>query len=67
MSDCDASLLEQRIQSLSEIGNPSELTALLRKVLVLEPLQQPDVSVILNDPWFVDSSSPAASPVSATE
>jgi hypothetical protein len=53
--------LEQRIRSFSEVNDTPRLTALLQRILVLEPLQRPDVSDILNDPWFTGSSSPGTS------
>ena len=59
--------LEQRIQSLSEVGDASGITALLEKILVLEPTCRPDVSGILDDPWFGASSSPAAASGSGSE
>jgi len=60
LSNGDTSL-EQRIQSLSEVGDTPGLIALLQKILVLEPLRRPDLSDILDDSWFVGSSGPAAS------
>ena len=51
--------LEQRVRSISEVDDIPGLIALLQQILVLDPLQRPDVSGLLDHPWFVDSSSPA--------
>lgn len=66
MGDRDTSL-GQRIQSLSEVGDTPRMTALLERILVLEPTRRPDVSGILDDPWFEGSSGPTASSGSASE
>lgn len=50
-SDEDISL-EEQIQSLSEVGGTPELVALLRKILVFEPLQRPGIAGILKHPWL---------------
>lgn len=60
-------LLKQKIRSFSEVDDASGLTALLQKILVLEPIRRPDVSDTLDDPWFVGSSSPVASSGSASD
>lgn len=58
---------EQNIQSLSELEESLELTALLLQILVIDPLRRPDVPEILDHPWFMGSPSPAAPSGSASE
>ena len=52
--------LEERIRSSAEVDDTAGLISLLRKVLVFEPPRRPDVSDILDHPWFGESSSPSA-------
>ena len=60
VSGRDTSLLEGKVRSLSEVGDTSRLIALLRRALVLEPVRRPDVSDVLDDPWFV-AAAPSGS------
>ena len=48
--------LEQKIQWSSRIDDKSGLTALLQKLLTLDPLERPTISQILDHPWFGSSS-----------
>ena len=50
--------LEQRVRSFSRVDDTLGLITLLRQILVLDPVRRPDVSDFVDDPWFVDSSSP---------
>jgi hypothetical protein len=59
--------LAQRIQAASEIGDTPGLIALLQRILVLESSRRPEVSDILDDLWFVSSSSPATPSESTSE
>lgn len=58
---------EQRTESHSEVDDKPGTIALLQKILILDPLQRPDVSSVLDDPWFVDSQNPASPSGSAPE
>ena len=53
-SDRDNSF-EQMVESRSEIDDKPGTIALLQKILILDPLERPDVPSILDDPWFVGS------------
>ena len=59
--------LEQRVQSISEVDDTLGLITLLQQILVLDPLQRPEVSDFLHHPWFVGSSSPTTPSGSASE
>jgi len=59
--------LDLMIRSISEVDDTSGLTTLLQNILVFDPLRRPDVSDLLDHPWFVGSSSPATPSGSASE
>ena len=59
--------LEQGVRSMSNLGGIPELIALLQQVLVFDPLLRPDMSDLLNHPWFIGSSDLASSSGPASE
>ena len=59
--------LENLVRSLSKVGDTSGLVALLRWILVFDPPRRPDVSDLLNHPWFAGSLDLAAVSVPGLE
>jgi len=52
--------LERLLRSLSEVEDKPELIKLLQQIFVFDPLRRPEVSDVLDHPWFTGSSSSAA-------
>ena len=59
--------LEQRIRLDSEVDDTAGLTTPLQQTLILDPRRRPDLSDLLNNPWFVGSPDPATPSGSASE
>jgi serine/threonine protein kinase len=59
--------LDQVVQSYSEVDDTPGLAKLLRQILVLDPLQRPGTSDLLNHPWFIVSADPVIPSGSASE
>ena len=59
--------LEQKLQSFSAVDDTPGLIGLLQQILVVDPLQRPEVSEFVTHPWFVGPSSPATSSGSPSE
>ena len=52
--------LEQGVQSILKVDDTPELITLLQEVLVFDPQRRPDVSDILNHPWFAGMLVPTS-------
>jgi len=66
-SDPTDAPLEENVRSGSTVDDVPELIALLRWILVYDPLRRPDAPALLNHPWFVGSPGPDTPPGSAPD
>lgn len=59
--------LEQKIRSISGVGNAIGFAALLQQTLVIDPLRRPCVSDLLGHLFFVGPSNPTTPPGATSE